>query len=239
MTSKMRPTVKALVAVSVDMKVTGFPVDLDQYYGLAAEMGTDASISGSNTYVSGYKPFWRPESPEDMRSKGDPTLPYAFLVDSRGRTEGLLHLHRGSGYCRDVVVLHAQDTPSEFIRYLDDRHYPHHAFGNGHVDLSAALTFIASHYDVKCLRVDAGGILISELLRQGLCDELLLLVHPCITGDSLDNEEGGTLKETAEGHLMTGSPRPLFTPGLQTKGLFLIGTEELSQGKMLIHYSVI
>lgn len=233
------PRVKSFVAVSLDMKVTGFPIDLDQYYGLAATLGTDASISGSNTYIAGFKPFWRPEIEQDMNVKDDASLPYAFLVDSRGATEGLLHLHRSSGYCRDVVVLHAQDTPGGFIEYLDERKYPHHSFGYGRVDLDEALTFIKDHYGIQSLRVDSGGILISELFRQGLCHELILMIHPCIAGDISVDGIHGELRETSEGHLMTGIPRPLFTSGLEKIDLDLTESRVLSDGKILLHYSIL
>ena len=50
------------------------------------------------------------------------------------------------------------------------------------MDLRAALQELHSRYGVKVVRVDAGGTLNGQLLRQGLVSEVSLLLYPSLVG---------------------------------------------------------
>lgn len=50
------------------------------------------------------------------------------------------------------------------------------------MDLHAALYHLATRYGVSKVRVKSGGALNGVLLREGLVDEVHLLVHPTIAG---------------------------------------------------------
>ena len=47
----MKPKVIMHNQLSLDMKVTGFEVDMGTYYGIAAQFGVDATIVGSGTVL--------------------------------------------------------------------------------------------------------------------------------------------------------------------------------------------
>ncbi|MCK5559029.1 MAG: dihydrofolate reductase family protein, partial [Thermoplasmata archaeon] len=50
------------------------------------------------------------------------------------------------------------------------------------VDLRAALEQLAEKYDIKTIRVDSGGTLNGVLLREGLVDEINVLIAPAAIG---------------------------------------------------------
>jgi 2,5-diamino-6-(ribosylamino)-4(3H)-pyrimidinone 5'-phosphate reductase len=50
------------------------------------------------------------------------------------------------------------------------------------VDLRVALEELNSRFGVKVVRVDAGGTLNGQLLRQGLVNEVSLLIYPSLVG---------------------------------------------------------
>jgi len=50
------------------------------------------------------------------------------------------------------------------------------------VDLRAALEALSSRYGIRVVRVDSGGTLNGLLLRQGLVDEVSLLICPSLVG---------------------------------------------------------
>ena len=51
-----------------------------------------------------------------------------------------------------------------------------------YVDLCAALEDLNSRFGVKVVRVDTGGTLNGQLLRQGLIAEVSLLIYPSLVG---------------------------------------------------------
>jgi 2,5-diamino-6-(ribosylamino)-4(3H)-pyrimidinone 5'-phosphate reductase len=59
------------------------------------------------------------------------------------------------------------------------------------VDLAAALLALAEQEGARVVRVDSGGTLVGALLREGLLDELSLLVHPCLAGTAGDRRWSG------------------------------------------------
>ncbi len=54
--------------------------------------------------------------------------------------------------------------------------------GQDRVDLAEALAVLYERFGVRRLRVDSGGILTGVLLRQGLVDEVSILVYPELVG---------------------------------------------------------
>jgi len=81
-------------------------------------------------------------------------------------------------YWHGFVALCSLSTPAEYRQYLEERHIDCIIAGSEHVDLLAALEALSSRYGIKMVRVDAGGTLNGQPLRQGLVDEVSLLICP-------------------------------------------------------------
>jgi len=80
------------------------------------------------------------------------------------------------------VAIVSETTPREYIDYLERRHVKHIVAGKDKVDLVKALEALSSTFKAKCVRVDSGGTLNGLLLRQGLVDEVSVVVHPFLVG---------------------------------------------------------
>lgn len=184
----MRPKVIMHNQLSLDMKVTGFEVDMETYYGLAAKFGADATIVGSGTVLKAVEDI-PPEEPADLRKPQiDPDDPsgYVVLVDSKGLIRSH-HVFRRFEMIKDVIVLVSRTTPEDYIRYLDDREYDHIEAGEDQVDLRSALKILNERYNFETFRIDAGGTLNSHMLNEGLVDEISILLTPEIVG--VDHEQ--------------------------------------------------
>ena len=62
-----------------------------------------------------------------------------MVFDSRGRLSSVPHFYRRMEYTRDVIVLVSDETPSRYIRFLEDRDYDYLTVGKDRVDLEIAL----------------------------------------------------------------------------------------------------
>ena len=59
--------------------------------------------------------------------------------------------------------------------------------GEESIDFRAALDRLAMYYNVKSVLTDSGGGLTSTLLKDGLVDEVALLISPVIVGNDATN----------------------------------------------------
>lgn len=179
----MLPHVILYNAVSLDGRTTGFNADIDSYYELASKWDIDAVLMGSNTVLMGFEA----EIEENLdfivnrEKNSEDTRPYLVVPDSKGRIRIWGELFK-MPYLRDIIVLCSNSTPKEYLDFLDERKMDYLITGKENVDLNAALMELNSKYGIKSLRVDSGGILNGILLREGLADEIHLLIHPELVG---------------------------------------------------------
>lgn len=177
----MLPRVILHNAVSLDGKIDGFPIDLEQYYELVSTWKEDATLAGSDTFLRAASEA----PPEDEsallppRVDPDDLRPILAVPDSRGRIR-TWHYLRSLPYWRGFVALCSKSTPQEYLCYLKERHIDIIIAGEDHVDLRAALLELHSRYGVRVVRVDAGGTMNGLLLSQGLVNELSVLVYPSL-----------------------------------------------------------
>jgi 2,5-diamino-6-(ribosylamino)-4(3H)-pyrimidinone 5'-phosphate reductase len=149
--------------------------------------------------------------------------PLLVVPDSRGRLkhwEVLL----SAPYWRGGLALCTKVTPKSHLEYLKEVGLESVIVGDDRVDLRAALECLAECYGVKTVRVDSGGILNGVLLRNGLVDEVSVLVSPCLVG-------GVTSKSLFRA--------PDLTNAAGVIGLQLIAVEELRDGVVWLKYSVL
>lgn len=188
----MLPHVILYNAVSLDGRITGFNADVELYYELASKWDIDAVLMGSNTILVGFEAEFGDKFEEDLdfiiKRERNPEDPRPFLVvpDSKGRIRIWGELFK-MPYLRDIIVLCSESTPKEYLNFLDERNIDYIIAGKEQVDLKTALEKLNTQYGIKSLRVDSGGILNGILLRQGLADEIHVLIHPELVGDKIEN----------------------------------------------------
>lgn len=172
-------------SISLDGSLLGFEVDMGLHYGIAGKLKADAYLVGSNTARSGIKLFHVKvprERPEDMAKPVAGKGPLWVVPDTTGKLRGVLHVLRGSGYCRDVAVVVSKSTPRAYLEHLRERHYDTMVLGRAHPDYADVLKRLADRYGVRRVLTDSGRVLNGILLDQGLADEVSLLVHPVVVG---------------------------------------------------------
>lgn len=189
-------------AVSLDGRIDGFPVDLQQYYELTNTWKEDATLAGSDTFLKAASEAPPEDESAFLPPRADPNdrRPILALPDSRGRIR-TWHYLRSLPYWRGFLALCSRSTPEEHLSYLKERHIDIIIAGEDHVNLRAALLELYSRYGIKVVRVDAGGTLNGLLLSQVLVSELSVLVYPCLAGASQESGKGGSGIFVAPGQL--------------------------------------
>jgi 2,5-diamino-6-(ribosylamino)-4(3H)-pyrimidinone 5'-phosphate reductase len=154
------------------------------YYGLASTWKEDLTLVGSGTILTA--PMEEHEETEDDFKQVDidatDTRPAMAVVDSGGKVR-IWSALRKSGYWKDFIALVSETTHTEYLDYLDERHVSWIKAGKDKVDLQKALEELGER-GFETVRVDAGGILNSLLLEQGLVDEVSVLIHPALAGEA-------------------------------------------------------
>jgi 2,5-diamino-6-(ribosylamino)-4(3H)-pyrimidinone 5'-phosphate reductase len=156
-----RPHVVVHVAVSLDGATTGFEADVARFYALAGTWREDVTLVGADTILAQEEAL--AAAPRPGPAADGPLL---AVVDGRARVREWDAL-RDCGHWSGVVALRARATSGEVREIVTD---------SERVDLGAALAALGG----RVVRVDSGGELTGALLRDGLVDELSLLVHPCL-----------------------------------------------------------
>jgi 2,5-diamino-6-(ribosylamino)-4(3H)-pyrimidinone 5'-phosphate reductase len=189
----MSPRVIMFNTISVDGSIKDFELDIGLHYEVADKIKADAHLIGSETAKTGVEIFTENIPPEEQSDFNKPIIkegelrPFWVLSDSKGKLKGLLHVYRRSCYCKDVIVIVTNKTPEDYINYLKERNYNIIVAGEESIDFRAALDKLSLYYSVQSVLTDSGGGLTSTLLKDGLVDEVALLISPVIVGKDSTN----------------------------------------------------
>ncbi|HII06073.1 MAG TPA: RibD family protein [Methanotrichaceae archaeon] len=171
-------------AMSIDGRTDGIDPDLGQFYEIASRWREDATLAGSETILKALEDMPADDVESELESTTfgpDDKRPILVVPDSRGRIKSW-HRLRSCGYWRDILSICSHTTPKSHLDYLKRAKVNCIVAGDDRVDLREALERMNAMYGVKTVRVDSGGTLNGVLLRQGLVDEISVLVHPCLVG---------------------------------------------------------
>lgn len=166
-------------AVSVDGRIEGFEPDVGTYYELARTWDVDAHLVGADTLIDGMAR--EDQAVEDGgREAGAPLL---VVPDSRARVSDWAAVVE-QPFWSSVLVLCSTTTPETAIAALHDEGIDTLVVGDDHVDYEGALARLEADFGVETVLVDSGGTLSGHLFAAGLVDELSLLVHPVLVGET-------------------------------------------------------
>lgn len=180
----MLPKVIIHNEISLDGSIKGFDVNMGTYYKIAIGYQPDIILVGSITAKEGITEI-SPETGKDFKkppSNKKDERPYWVIPDSRGILKGLLHVIRRFEYSKDVIILITDNTPQDYIEYLDERKYDYIISGKENIDYRKALESLAGKYGSKTILTDSGGILNSILLENGLVSEISIIISPVLVG---------------------------------------------------------
>lgn len=169
--------------MSIDSKADGFEIDMGTYYQLAETFNPDALLSGADTMLKAPIPEEVPDWSFEVASNF-PSCSRSIMaiVDSRGRVRSWSALKK-QPFWKVPVALCSESTPEEHLKYLASEGIDTIVTGKDRVDLGKALKILHSRYGVRTVRVDSGGALSAALLKEGLVDEISLIVSPVVVGN--------------------------------------------------------
>jgi len=170
----MLPKVILHSGCSVDGRIDWLKPENFLYYRIIGNWKVDAMISGSNTMLAA-------EMSDDKNIKKLDDQ-YLVVVDGKGRIENWNSIRRQAWWNATPIVLCSETTPQGYIDDCKKNKIHVLVHGKKNVDLRSALKELKSRFKINVLRIDSGGILAGVLLRQGLVDEISVLILPQMTG---------------------------------------------------------
>ncbi|MHC1709094.1 MAG: dihydrofolate reductase family protein [Methanomassiliicoccales archaeon] len=170
--------------MSLDSKATGFDIDMGTHYQLAETFEPDGIISGADTFLAAPIPDEVPEWSFEV-AKNFPSCSRSVMaiVDSKGRVRNWSAIKK-QPFWKTPVALCSRSTPKEYLQYLEAEGIDAIIAGKDKVDLKKALKDLRSRYGLRTLRIDSGGTLSAIMLKEGLIDEISVILSPCIVGNS-------------------------------------------------------
>jgi 2,5-diamino-6-(ribosylamino)-4(3H)-pyrimidinone 5'-phosphate reductase len=210
------------IQTSLDARATGFEIDMGTYYQLAETFDPDATISGADTFLaaplSEEVPEWSYEVAKNFPSCSRAVM---AIVDSKGRVRNWSAIKK-QPFWKTSVSLCSRSTPKEHLEYLEKEGIDTIIAGEDHVDLKKALKELQKRYGLRNVRIDSGGTLSAIMLKEGLIDEISVILSPCVVGKD----------ETA--HFINPAVSKLPEPCL----LELKHVEEMEGGLIWLKYDV-
>jgi 2,5-diamino-6-(ribosylamino)-4(3H)-pyrimidinone 5'-phosphate reductase len=171
------------MGISLDGRIDWGGDSDNPYYELVEQFGADTDISGSNTILQATFP----DDPQkvlgevyDERVK-KPNRPIHAIVDSRGKIKNW-EVIKKQPWWRGYVSLCSEETPRSHFEYLREAGIAYIIAGKQNVDLRMALEQLNLQFGTQRVRVDCGGVLNGVLLREGLVDEVSVIINPSLVG---------------------------------------------------------
>jgi riboflavin biosynthesis pyrimidine reductase len=114
---------------------------------------------------------------DDFVAAGDHDS-FAFAVDSHGRLAWDSNDIDGD----HIVAILSERVSDEYLGQLRERGVSYLLAGAQEVDLPVALEKIAARFPIRTLMLEGGGRINGSMLREGLIDEVSVLIAPVIDG---------------------------------------------------------
>lgn len=172
------------IQTSLDARATGFEIDMGAHYQLAETFEPDGTISGADTFLAAPIPDEVPEwSYEAAKNFPSCSRSVMAIVDSKGRVRNWSAIKK-QPFWKTPVALCSRSTPKEYLDYLKAEGVDTIIAGQDRVDLKKALKELQVRYGLRTLRIDSGGTLSAVMLREGLIDEISVILSPCVVGNA-------------------------------------------------------
>lgn len=103
---------------------------------------------------------------------------YEIIVDSKG---SLLYEDQKDEE-HPLLILTSEKVSLEYLNYLKEKHISWIACGKDEVDLKRACEILFNNFNVKRIALVGGGHINAGFLKEGLIDEISILIGPGIDG---------------------------------------------------------
>ena len=179
----MLPRIILNKAVSVDGRTDGFERDLELESQVYQQIRSDAFFTDPdsvNSIINMLPEEVLDRPPPEFNGHPDPR-PILILCDPEGRADNWDTIVKILVW-RDRVALVTDGTPSGYLQELQRRSIPFIKAGEDRLDIVKALEELYEKRDVKYLTLDSDGAFNGELVKEGLVDEISLMIYPAVVG---------------------------------------------------------
>ena len=187
-----RPRVICHMMASLDGRILtdGWPLSADgrrQYEQVHESYDAQGWLCGRVTMEQHFAQGARPDAEVAREHRGaareDFVAPrehdsFAFAVDARGKLAWDTNDIDGD----HVVAVLSERVSDEYLASLRERGISYLLAGKNDVDLPLALEKIGAKFKVRTLMLEGGGKINGSMLREGLIDEVSVLVAPVADG---------------------------------------------------------
>lgn len=187
-----RPRVICHMMASIDGRIVtdGWPMSAEgrkQYEEVHATYDAQGWLCGRVTMEQHFAQGVRSDAEVAREHRGAPREDFiapgkhesfAFALDPHGKLAWNANDIDGD----HVVAILSERVSDEYLASLRERGVSYLLAGARDVDLSLALEKIAARFAVRTLMLEGGGRINGSLLREGLIDEVSVLVAPVVDG---------------------------------------------------------
>ncbi|MBP3335755.1 MAG: dihydrofolate reductase family protein [Ruminiclostridium sp.] len=172
----------------IDCAMTEHLPGVQEYYETLDELDAPSRVSGRVTAMlemalpgeftasADSKPFDKEGYSKAVDAKG-----YEIVTD----TKGTLLWDDDSNSKRPLLIVTSENVSSEYLEYLESRHISWIACGKDKIDLVRVCDILADKFGVERMAVVGGGHVNAGFLKDGLLDEVSILI-----GAGIDGREG-------------------------------------------------
>lgn len=184
----IRPHIICHMMISIDGRIdcemTAKISGVKEYYDSLKELNVQATVSGRVTaqlelaqdgeFVSKKEEIFGREG----FSKKCDSDNYCVVVDTKG---SLLWTHPKE-LNQPLIVITTMSVKKDYLDYLDSERISWIAVGEKQIDLVHACEILAREFGIERMAIVGGGHINAGFLREGLLDEVSLVVGPAIDG---------------------------------------------------------
>jgi len=201
-----RPYIICHMVTSIDGKVTGdflfrneCAEATDIYYRINRERKADGFICGRVTMEGSFTGGWYPDLSQykpvhhDLDDKMDFIVDdlsgfYAVAFDTNGklgwRSNKIIDPDGDPGYDgAQIIEVLSEDVDERYLGYLENMEIPYIFAGETSIDVELALFKLKNIIGCETLLLEGGSIINGAFEREGVVDELSLVVAPVIAGN--------------------------------------------------------
>ncbi len=165
----------------IDCPMTEHLKGSDDYYPVLESLKADARISGRVTaeLEMAKKGKFAPESSAAIGKPSFKKNVEAPSYDVICDTKGTLLWDKPE---EPLLIITSEDASVEYLQYLDSLGISWIACGKGRIDLAMAMEVLKREFDVGKAAVLGGGTINGAFLKEGLLDEIVMIVGAGIDG---------------------------------------------------------
>lgn len=168
----------------IDCAMTAQLPGVDDYYKTLSALNVPTTLSGRVTaelelaLPGNFNAKNNAVYGEEGFSKKTNAQGYEVIVD----TKGTLLWNDDAQYDKPHLIITSENVSREYLEYLNGKNISWIACGKNRIDLKRAMDILADKFAVKCLAVVGGTKINSAFLREGLLDEISILIGTGIDG---------------------------------------------------------